>query len=83
MLLSTAGASDAEHERMNRGAPVGAPSLSALIKRTWWIVGTAVYQVARCSRKSGQKAEAEKRGGIISVPPETSVDKAAPINPCP
>lgn len=41
-----------------------------LLRRIWWMVGTAVYQLALCSMKSCQNVVAENFGGTITEPPE-------------
>ena len=38
--------------------------------RIWWIVGTAVYQLALCVMKSSQNSEAENLRGTTTEPPE-------------
>ena len=44
-------------------------------------MGTAEYQVAELFFCKSQKLDAEKRGGIMSEPPELRVDSDAPIKP--
>src|SRR4051812_9465486 len=52
------------HERMKRKPLLcGAPSASARLSSTWWIVGTAEYHVTRCALAVGQKVLALNRGG--------------------
>ena len=46
------------------------------------MVGTALTIVARARRTSGQKADAEKRSGTISVAPASSVASVEKTNPC-
>ena len=67
---------------MKRNDSRGALSSSARINRTWWIVGTAEYQVPEFSCAMSQKVEAENLNGITSDPPEFRVESAAPIRPC-
>src|SRR5262249_56466469 len=52
------------HERMKR-KPLwrGAPSASARLSSTWWIVGTAEYHVTRCAWAAGHEAPTLKREG--------------------
>ena len=47
-----------------------------------WIVGTAEYQVAPCSRSPAQNELAEKRRGAITLPPEASVASVEATSPC-
>jgi len=49
---------------MKRIAGLG--SGGGFLSRIWWIVGTAVYQVARWRRKVGQKSLAENLGGTMT-----------------
>ena len=53
-----------------------------LFKRIWWIVGTAVYQLALCVMKVSQKSDAEKRGGTMTEPPENSGARNPASRPC-
>src|SRR5215216_2944762 len=78
-----AGASADEHERTKRSGGTGPLSVSsAVLSRIVWIVGTAVYHEALCSRTSGQNPEAENLGGATTVPPATIVAKTLATRPC-
>lgn len=41
-----------------------------LLRRIWWMVGTAVYQLALCVIKSSQKVVALNLRGTTTEPPE-------------
>ena len=45
------------------------------------MVGTAEYQVARCSSATGQKPMGSKRCGMTTVPPERRVAMTEAISP--
>ena len=68
----TCGGSDALHERMNRSldapAGLGAPGLTRA-SSSWWMVGTAEYQVAPTSCATPQKDSGLNLAGTTTVPP--------------
>src|SRR5262245_12355933 len=77
-----AGARAELHERMKRKPDwAGAPSSSARPSSTWWMVGTAEYQLTPWARAVGQKALALKRGGTTTVAPADSEERVAPMSP--
>src|ERR1700752_4983195 len=51
--------------------------------RIWWIVGTAVYQVAETASTSSQNvcAENRPRAGSSTAPPDARVDSNPAISP--
>lgn len=65
--------------------PSSGRSVLARSNRIWWMVGTAVYQVAPTALMSSQKVCAENfpRAGNSTVPPDASVDNSAAIRPWP
>ena len=51
------------------------------LRSIWWIVGTAVYQLALYSIKLSQNSDAENLSGIITDPPEKSGDRNPASSP--
>src|SRR5436305_5849576 len=81
----TPGDSAELQERMKRSPslPSGrAPPAPPRDSNSWWMVGTAEYQVAPCALASGQKPSGLKRPGTTTVPPERKVDSVEATSPC-
>jgi hypothetical protein len=66
---------------LNCSAPDGFTPALVRARRTWWIVGTAEYQVTRCSLTVDQNDRGLKRDVITTVPPVYSVERVEAINP--
>ena len=68
-----------EQDLMNRilGLVVG----GGFLRRIWWIVGTAVYQLALYVTKSSQNSEAENLRGTMTEPPDNSGARKPASNP--
>src|SRR3712207_5256392 len=70
-------------ERMKRSpsAPGGVSPSRERARRSWWMEGTAEYQVAPWVATWGQKPRGSKRAGTTTVPPERKVERAEAIKP--
>ena len=70
-------------ERMKRSvsAPAGRSPDRERARSSWWMVGTAEYQVARWAAATGQKPSGSNRVGTTTVPPERKVDRVEAIRP--